>query len=239
MDTLFWKKQHKDIKVDKTTKQYFKKYLYKLEVFAPGCKSLHQESIEDHLETRKKMNKSYNYAGSWLNVNMLEWLGIADIEFLNDLKSLKEKYPTLKFRTEEPKLHIYSDNEKILKDFVLDIKSDKKIHLMRFTAPENSNHEKALISNKIIVNTKPKFQYKVQLKEKKYSEYTRNAVHNYLENMGNLVHMSPATKIHLTKPHGWMWGGLFYTNDSGIVDFVRLIEPDIIREVCELVYIEE
>ena len=242
MDILFWKKQHKDIELQDTIKQYFKQYLYKIEVYAPGCKSIHHAdrySIAESIEIRKHLNRGYNYAGSWHNEKMTEWLNVADIEFLELIKKLKVKYTELKFRTEEPKIQIYAQTEEELKDLVLTLPKKYRHNIIKFSAPKDSNHVEALLSNKIIVKSKPKFQFKVFLREKSFNEFSRQKINDYLENMGDLVYVNPKTKMHLTRTQNWLWNCLFYTNDRGIVDFVRLIEPDIIREVCELVYIEE
>jgi hypothetical protein len=241
MDTLFWKKQHNNIEFQHPTKQYFRKYLYKLEVFAPGCKSIHAErhDILSSIEIRKQLNRGYNYGGSWHNDRMYKWLESADIEFLELIKQLKSKHTNLKFRTEEPKIQIYGSSEHEIKQFVSDIPTQFKHYISKFSAPENTKHEQLLSNNKILVKSKPKFQYKVFLREKSFNELSRQKVNDYLESLEDLVYVTERTKYHLTRQPNWMWSCLFYTNDPGVVEFVRLIEPDIVREVCELVYIGE
>lgn len=241
MDTLFWKKQHNNIEFQNTTKQYFKKYLYKVEVFVPGCKSIHNDrfSIAESIEVRKHLNRGYNYAGSWHNEKLIDWLNNANIDLLELFKNLKVKYADLKFRTEEPKIQIYASTEEELKQLVLDIPVKFRNNILLFSAPESKQHSDILLENKIIVKSKPKYKFKVFLREKHFSEFSRQKINNYLENMGDLVLVNNRTKEYLTRPQNWIWNCLFYTNDRGIVDFVRLIEPDIVREVCELVYIQE
>lgn len=241
MDILFWKKQHKDIELQDTTKQYFNQYLYKIEVYAPGCKSIHNErySIAESIHYRKQLNHGYNYAGSWHNEKLVNWLNSADIEFLELIKQLKGKFTTLKFRTEEPKVQIYAKTEEELKEFVLLLPKKYRHNITKFSSPKDENHVEALVNNKIIVKTKPKFKFKVVFREKSFNEFSRQKINDYLESMGDLVYVNEKTKMHLTRQQNWLWSCLFYTNDRGIVDFVRLIEPDIVREVCELVYLGE
>jgi len=50
--------------------------------------------------------------------------------------------------------------------------------------------------------------------------------------------MPNMAKHQLTKEHDWIWGCYFYTNDSSIVNMLRLIDPDMIREVSEMVQID-
>jgi len=56
--------------------------------------------------------------------------------------------------------------------------------------------------------------------------------------LGNEVSVPKHTYEQLTRNHDWMWGGYFRTNDLGIVHMIRLIDPNIVREVSELVQID-
>jgi hypothetical protein len=235
MDTLFWKNQYKNIKIDFTAKQYYKKYFYKLEIHAPGCKSICEPDIAQSVTQRLMANRQYNYGGSWWSRNLKEWLDQADIEFLTIMSVLKNNHPHLKFRTEEPKIQIYAECENDLKNIIKFIPEKYYNNIVKFVGPKNEEHKLILSNNKIILKNPPKFQYKVSLKEIKIEENRRKQVHDYLDQLGDLVHMTPSTKSHLTKSQDWIWGGTFYTNDAGIVEFVRLIVPELIREVCEQV----
>jgi hypothetical protein len=42
----------------------------------------------------------------------------------------------------------------------------------------------------------------------------------------------------LSRPHDWIWGSYFYSNDRHVATFITLINPDIIREVSELVCLD-
>jgi hypothetical protein len=52
------------------------------------------------------------------------------------------------------------------------------------------------------------------------------------------IRMPNMAKHQLTKEHDWIWGCYFYANDSSIVNMLRLIDPDMIREVSEMVQID-
>lgn len=238
MDISFWKNLSKDIEITYTSKQFYKQYFYKLEVRAPGCKSIHAEDIQKDLTHRGRSQPGYNVGGSWWNTRLQKWLVQADLTQLNRLQQVKNNFPDVKVRTEEPKVSFYAENEQILKDVVTAIDSKYHKDVISFSGPENYDMQKILETNNVLVKNKPEYQFKVTLREKKYSSESRQQILNYLDSLGNLVKVPNGTRELLSKSHGWMWGCYFYTNDPGVVDFVRLINPDIIREVSERVYIE-
>jgi hypothetical protein len=238
MDILFWKNLSPDVVIAYTSKQYFKQYLYKLEVCAPGCKSIYANDIASDLDLRRLHGRGYNYGGSWWNRHLEKWLKDADVTHLARLQYVANLHPEVKIRTEEPKIQFYSENEQTLKDIVsqLDTKYHNTIH--SFTGPETEEKCKLLSNNKVLVKRKPTFQFKVVLKEKKFSAESRMQIYNYLTSLGDLVKIPESMQQQLVRHSDWMWGCYFYTNDSGVVDFVRLMNPDIVREVSELVYVE-
>jgi len=88
MDTLFWKNLSSNIEIEYTSKQFYKQYLYRLEINAPGCKSIRSEDIGANITRRKSFARDYNYGGSWWDVRLKEILDSADIGFLHVLKDL-------------------------------------------------------------------------------------------------------------------------------------------------------
>jgi hypothetical protein len=239
MDILFWKNLSSSIEIEHTSKQFYKQYLYRLEINAPGCKSIRSEDIGANITRRKSFARDYNYGGSWWDVRLKEILDSADIGLLHVLKDIFYEYPDVKIRTEEPKVTIYADSEIMLQSVAKSISPDYRHNIISVMGPENSAKETLLKGNVILVKRKPDFQYRVWFKEKQYNSTCRNQVLSYLTNLGNLVKLTDHTRDSLTKQHDWMWGCYFYTNDAGVADMVRLIHPDIIREVCELVYVQE
>jgi len=60
----------------------------------------------------------------------------------------------------------------------------------------------------------------------------------YLDSLGDMIRMSEHTRDNLRKEHNWIWGANFYTNDKHVSVFLSLINPDLIREVSELVCLD-
>lgn len=239
MDILFWKNLYYNPKynliINFSTKQYFKQYLYKLEIDAPGCKSLRSEDVAGSIAKRRLFTREYNYGGSWWDLKIRENLEKADIGWLLELKQLIDEYPDVKFRTEEPKFSVYATDETMIQSFAKAISPDNRDKIISITGPRNAQEQELLQQNVILVKKPPKYNYRIFLKEKQFNFSARSQLSDYLDQLGDLVKMTDHTKLSLMKPHDWIWGCYFYTNDKGIADMVRLIHPDFIREVSELV----
>jgi hypothetical protein len=239
MDISFWKNLSPDIEFENTSKKYFGQYLYKLEVYAPGCKSIHATDIPKDLTSRGRTHPGYNLGGSWWNIKLQNWLSKADMSQLSRLQYIKNIFPDVKVRTQEPTISFYATSEDVLKNIILEMDKVHQANVKNITGPESAEIGELLSNNnKILVKRKPAYQYKVCLREKKFATESRQQILSYLDSLGELIKIPTGTRTQLIRTHGWLWGCYFYTNDPGVVDFVRLLNPDIVREVSELIYIE-
>lgn len=236
MDILYWKALYSNIAIESTAKQFYKKYCYRLELSVPGCKSIFADDIREDLNNRIDHCRTYRYSGSWWNFRLKAHLDRADVNWLLFVKQLIVAFPEIKTRFEEPKISFYSNDEESLKSLVEQIVIKKETNkLLSISGPADNTAKELLIENKIIVKKQPAWRFKVWLRETHIDIASRLQVRDYLQNLGDLVKLPAHTVEQLTKPSGWIWNSYFYTNDSGVVDFVKLIHPDIIREVCEQV----
>lgn len=241
MDTLFWKNlQYKpadhQIEIKQATKQFFNQYFYKLEIYAPGCKSIRCENIAVDIDKRQRWVRDYKRQGSWYNKQLYKYLKEADVGFLASLRDLYYEYPDIKIRTEEPKISVYTTDELMIQSVANSIDPDHKNKIISITGPMNEEQKNILGNSTLLVKRPPKYKFRVFLKEKSFKHETRIQIFNYLNTLGDLVSMTPHTQESLTKSHDWIWGCYFYTNDKKVATFVTLINPDIIREVSEFVY---
>jgi len=238
MDTLFWKNLSPNIKVLSSSKQFYNQYYYRLDLYAPGCKSIRCENIAVDLDKRQSWVRDYKRQGSWYNKQLYKYLKEADVGFLHGLSNLYYEYPDVKIRTEEPKLSVYAEDELMIKSVAESIDPDHKDKIISIVGPENEEIKTLLDKHVVLVKKPPKYRYRIWFKEKQFNFETRTQILNYLNSLGDLIRINDHTKESLSKPHDWIWGSYFYSNDKHVATFITLINPDIIREVSELVCLD-
>lgn len=238
MDTLFWKNLSPNIEILSSTKQFYNQHYYKLDIYAPGCKSVRCDNIARDIDKRQSWVRDYKRQGSWYNKQLFKYLKEADIGFLTSLKNLYYEYPDVKIRTEEPKISVYATDEIMIQSVAKSIDPTYRDKLIGITGPENEEIKAILDKHVILVKKPPKYKYRIWFKEKQFNFDTRTQILAYLQSLGDLVRVNEHTQESLSKPHDWIWGSYFYSNDKHVATFITLINPDIIREVSELVCLD-
>ncbi len=238
MDTLFWKTLSPNIKIKSSVKNFYKEYYYRLDIHAPGCKSIRCDDIAVDIDKRREWVRDYKRQGSWYNKQLYKVLQEADVGFLYGLKDLYYEYPDVKIRTEEPKISVYASDELMLQSVARSIDPAYRDKILSITGPENDEIKALLDNNIILVKKPPKYRYRIWFKEKQFNFETRTQILSYLLSLGDLVRLSDHTRLSLSKPHDWLWGSYFYSNDKHVATFITLINPDIIREVSEMVCLD-
>lgn len=246
MDTLYWKRLSESIQISNTTKQFYSKYLYKMVLNAPGCKSIADIDIASSLSQRIMHSRTVNYGGSWYGSRDTRYAKEADLAWLELLQKLKLSNADIKVRCEEPKVQIYTANEDDLKQVVNYIKEytthilekEYTTHILEIYGPENEQARKLLEENKTIVSKQTKYRWKVSFAEKRCDHALRKNILNYLQQLDDLVKIPKSTVEQFSRPNDWIWGCYIYTNDLGITDMLRIIYPDLIREVSEMVQLD-
>ena len=245
MALLSWKKLQTKIEILPTQKMYFKQYLYKLELLAYGSRSIGfsgKTSIQQNINQRlaNNNNKHVNYGGSWHAANAYNNLQKADVDWLEFLKSQKLTLPSnMRFRIEEPKVQVYSTDEDDLLEFANQIPKHHRQYLLSFYAP-NTDRELELLQAGIELRKKPpKYRYKVNFRDGKYSVESKISILNYLEGLEEQVWVPQRCQDHLTKSHNYIWDTYVYINDIGISTFLRIIDPNLVRSITELASVAE
>ncbi len=238
MDTLFWKNLSPDINILSSHKQFYNQYYFRLDIHAPGCKSIRSADVSKDIEQRRNWVRDYRRQGSWWNKQLAKYLKEADIGFLTSLKDLYYEYPEVKIRTEEPKISVYATDELLIQSVARSIDLDHRDKLTVITGPADEKIQAMLDKHVILVKKPPKFRYRVWLREKQFSMEVRHQVLAYLDSLGDLIRISDHSRDNLSKEYNWIWGSNFYTNDRHVATFLTLIHPDLIREVSELICLD-
>lgn len=235
MDISYWNNYNPGIKFHDTTKQYFGKYLWRLVIHAEAGRLLVdlKNSLEDALEHRKSVNKSYNYGGSWWN-NRNGNLDKVDLNLLRSVHDIKIKLSNdMRIRIEEPSIQFYTEDETTLK-LIADM-LDSKLCIESVSGPKDSATEKLLREGVILRKGDVGYDYKVVLRDGRYTSDTKQQVLNYLDNLGDEVKLSKTCREMLTKPYPSMWGVYFYTNDPKLVTFISLMDTKLVSNIHRVI----
>lgn len=239
MDTLYWSSNFPGIKQQPTTKLYYKKFLWRLVVFVPGGELIYSKNPDLHeaLEYRRATAISYNWAGSWYS-RRSNHLNDVNVGLLYVAKNIRDQYgKQIRIRIEEPMLQFYAEDEQtiraIAKEFAYP--TDYKAHVEEINGPINDAEAKILLSGAIIKRNPSGFQYKVILRDGRYRLECKQQILTYLENLGDQIKITPKCQEMLAQPYPSCWGVFFYTNDPGVATMLRLINPDIIGNIHEII----
>jgi hypothetical protein len=137
MDTSFWKNLSPNIEISESKKQFYNQYYFRLDIHAPGCKSIRCDNVSYDIEKRRNWVRDYRRQGSWWNKQLAKYLKEADIGFLVSLKDLYYEYPDVKIRTEEPKISVYATDELVLQSVARSIDADHRDKLTSIVGPAN------------------------------------------------------------------------------------------------------
>jgi hypothetical protein len=228
MDLSYWNSNYPGAKISNSTKQYFQKYLWKLEIYAEGGRLISSKTrdLQAALEERRARNAYPRF--SWYSIAPLNNVNVSTLEIVRNIKETSDK---VRVRIEEPNIQFYAADEATLKDIATKF-SDKSC-IVEVTGPENDDVAAVLQDGAIITKTLKDYTHKVILKDGRYS--TKPQILNYLDSLGENVRLSTGCRIMLSKQYESMWNVFFYTNDPHVSVFLNLIEPGIISNMHKLV----
>jgi hypothetical protein len=133
---------------------------------------------------------------------------------------------------------VYATDELVLQSVAKSIGPNHRDKIAAITGPANEEIKAILQNHVILVKKPPKYRYRVWLREKQFEVDVRQQVLAYLDSLGDLIKISDHARESLSKPYNWIWGTNFLTNDRHVATFLTLIHPDLIREVSELVCLD-
>jgi len=230
MDISYWNNFKKPVLY--TTKQFFGKYLWRLQVYAEGGKLITSE-YEDLVHALKIRERAvnYNYAGYWRR----KPVDRVNFPLLYAVRHLRQKYgEAIRLRIEEPEICFYAADEETLKEIADDL-STYSSEFMNITGPADKAAEEILKTGAILSNRTSEYSHKVIIRDGRYDFDVKQQILSYLDSLGNLVKLSSNTRDMLNKRLPNVWGLFFYTNDPDIVTFIRLIDPKFVLNVHPLI----
>jgi len=234
MDISYWKNKNHSIQFEKTTKQFFGKYLYRIKLSVPGGRIIYENrDYAEAVESRRHF-RQFNPGGYWGKGASLN--DIIDVELLHIIRELKDANPHIKMRIEEPEVQFYTETETELKDMVDQIEAKYSTILLSVSGPADDATQELLKNGVIIRKKEFGYQYKVVLRDGRCDVATKQQILNYLESMGtDEVKVSPGVKRMLDSKYNGFWSIWFYANDTRITTFLELIHPGCILNIHPVV----
>ena len=241
MDILYWINLNSKVKFQDTKKMYFGRYIYRLEIFCPGGRLIHENSgssMQELIEQRQMLDLGVSKYPDHVWKYRSRQINQADQSQLETFKSLLG-HQAVKLRVEEPKLQVYAECEQDLKDIIEKFDSKNRARILSISAPKNSKAEGWLKENKIIRESRRNpYLYKVSLRDTRVDPGTKINLLNYLDSLEDMVFLPKAPREMMSAPFSSFWGVYFYTNDLSINTFLELIKPGIVSNINEIVVAE-
>jgi hypothetical protein len=228
------------MKLYETKKLHYNKYLYKL-VIPNGCASYFRTEFQTDGQlgyARQKLDTINQYYNANLEFIQIPWGSggrfydtIAKdhyfdaIEIFRHLKNTTSEY---KVRCEAYTLVIYSNEKKFLTSLVNKLKHP---HL-EFWEP-NAEQMNFLLDNKniILVNSKPKYEFKIVFGKKAGSP----SLAKWIDNNPKLAKIGEVA-LQECYNNGWVKGYYFFVRDAKTLTIAQMIVGDNIQSVYRLVH---
>jgi len=239
MDTSVWIRCNPKIAVEHSTKKYYGQYLYKLVLYAPAGRIIHEEktNVEDAYNRRITVSKNINFGGYW-GRSWTRNLDDADLDYLKLLKNLKHDPQSLfKFRIEEPYVQVYSSSLSDLEHLATNqIPAQYHNTFYSISGPKDTAAEALLNRGAILRKKDCGYKYKVICRDGNYGTDIKHNLLNYIKNLDlDTVYMTTGCRRTLENNSSFIWNMYLYTNDISIVSFLNLICPGLVSNYHELV----
>lgn len=237
MDDKYWRDMNPKVALVNTTKQFFGKYLYKIDYALPSALFINrtEEGMIAHcIASRKAMAgkvSDMNYNNYWVR-------GISDktdAVMLEHFALIKRKH-TLKYRLDNYSLMAYANDEAPLRAFSDDVLLIYQHLIKEVSRPKNAATRILLEDGHILGVHRHGYAYKVLLCDGKFEPAAKIQLVSYLDGLGSeVVHINNATRTAFSSPNRfYSYGNYIYTNDITILSFVSLICPGLVGKIYEL-----
>jgi len=234
MDTLYWNNLNSEIKFKTTRKQFFGRYLWRMEIHANCVNVALYDDPEHAVEVMKyRAQNSNNWGGSWRDPYWhfdKEKYNNVDFALFERIKYIKATFTKIKTRVEESSLQYYAETEDELKQIAIELGKNSCIQYI--TGPR-AGTEQLLLSDAIF-SPKVSYRYKILIRDGNYNLALKEQVLNLLEAQED-IKLTAGIRHGLKRPYPAIWGAFFYANDLSIVTMLNLMSPGIVGKIHEVV----
>ena len=138
-------------------------------------------------------------------------------------------------------IQFYSDSQDTLKEIAHEFTypHDYRSCVKEINGPESVEQAEILLTGAIIRRNTPDYRYKVVLRDGRYTIDIKKQVLAYLENLGDQIRITPKCQEMLASPYVHCWGVFFYTDDPDLTIMLRMIAPDLVGNIHELIVLDK
>ena len=237
MDTSFWQTLNQGIAFKTTKKQFFGKYLWRLEIlceFADLINPVYTDMAAEITRRQKQQAIRKNFGGSWRYLIENNYDKV-DYVLLQTVRNVRKTYQEqIKIRTENPRIQFYTQTQEQLKIIAQSLSNSECLCIV--TGPAQGT-ESMLLDDKIIATGRITHRYKVNLRDGSYNQARKQQILALLQSQGEDVKITAGTVHGLNRPYPGMWGAFFYCDDLAITTMLSLVSPGIIGKIHEVVHV--
>jgi len=242
MDTSPWYNLNPKIKITRTNRKFYQRYLHKIVYRIPGISVLRfcndqnsSDSLKTHIarqlhlpsdiflvtvgdsDFRKKVEQRYDSL-----VNFIE------IYTSNNLD--------LRFRLEGHNITIFAASLEQIYDLAIGPLLAHRSNLIEVCTVQSQREQQILEQDCILVTMPTQHPYRVILRGGIYQNHQeRQALANYLKNLGDQVKITKNILANINSSSKYINAGYFHVRDPDVVGLISLIMPTIVRSVRQLV----
>lgn len=230
MASLDWTKINNNIVITYTKKKFYNKFLYKLTYNVPGIRVIHWAKNNTDLNLRvmdwnDRVQKRINAQPQADLIQIREFF-----------KLYQQKSESLKFRIEHNTFNIYSDSEQFLYDLSSTKLKSWTSSLQVVSLVESAKDLQLLDQGFTIVKKKPEYAFRVKIREGFFKDANeRQGLALYLKNLGKEIRITKLMLSRLIGSGKYFGGGYVYLNDPRLVDMLKLVAPNLIGPVNQMV----
>lgn len=225
MDLSQWYKFKPDLIVVATNRKFYNKFVHKVnyeQIY--GAFSIPRSQSWNDARQKLKQSRRYNFTDSYLE-KLAEVFAV-----------YKNRGDTYRMRFEGATVGIFCNDLNILLDISSRQMPNYKDNISFVSTITDSAQQQALDQNKIILKRFTECTHRVTLRDGYYADYTeRHALAQYLKNLNDQVKISKKYLKEIEQGYKYLRSGYFYVQDPRVVDMIRLIMPNIVRSIQEVV----
>jgi hypothetical protein len=226
-----WTKINPEIKISYTKKKFFNQFYYRLVVSLPGAR-LVCGAYKNFGKTLEEKVANYNDLYQ-KNIYRYYQQDVANADRIrNFIPIYQSRTNGIKFSFKSSTVTIYSDSEKHLYNIAAEMTPNSCTDV---SIVESTSTKKLLDKGYTIVKTKRSHPYKVMLKCTFAKASEKHMLKDYLANAGDDVKITKHILNRLGSDIKYFQGGYLYVNDIRIVDILRMISPNLIGPVNQVI----